>query len=73
MHHSASLLDNGDYSCLAELRPSPGSGPDHHHLCISSRWRGARQPNESQTKLSIHLDRQGLLELRRLIDAQLQG
>jgi hypothetical protein len=73
MSHPTLVLDNGDFQCLVHLQPTPSVGPEAYHLQFSSRWLGSKAPEALHTKLSITLGRQGLVELRQLIDAQLQG
>lgn len=66
----AVLFDNGDFSYFAHLRPlvSPSLG---YALEISSLWKTALKPQEQQFRFRACLEREGLVQLRDLIDREL--
>ena len=66
------LFDNGDFSLRARIQSvtSPAGGLA---LTITSHRQLARDPLSAQVRFFACLDRQGLLALRGLLDAALQG
>ncbi len=68
---STTLLDNGNYSYLVDIQPTGKPDSGDYHLRISTRWLGARNPDALLQRFSICLDRQGLQNLRQLIDTEL--
>ena len=76
MSHSARLFDNGNYECLVELQPitvPSFTAPPTYYLRIRTRWQGALDPYALASPFAIHLDREGLVRLRELIDKQLSS
>lgn len=64
------LLDNGDFSLHAQI--SPVSSPvDGHALTITSKRLESRNPHEEHVRFFACLDRQGLQNLRDLIQVEL--
>lgn len=68
--HRAVLFDNGDFSYHVQLRPviSPVGG---YALDITSQWKTALKSQEQQYRFRACLEREGLLQLRDLIDRAL--
>ena len=68
--HRAVLFDNGDFSYHVHLRPviSPEKG---YALDITSQWKTALKPQEQQFRFRACLEREGLVQLRDLIEREL--
>lgn len=47
--------------------------PDSYHLQITSAFSGAKNPEEQRVVFAITLEREGLLALRDLIDAEVEA
>ncbi len=68
--HRAVLFDNGDFSYYAYLKPviTPEKG---FAFYITSQWRSALNPQEEQFRFKACLGREGLKQLRDLIEREL--
>ena len=68
--HRAVLFDNGDFCYYAYLKPvmSPEKG---FAFYITSQWRSALNPQEEQFRFKACLEREGLKQLRDLIEREL--
>lgn len=63
---SVTLFDNGDFSQLAYLVPTP-SGP--YQLKFTTKLQSSRHPHEERTALTMILDAKGLEALKHLVQA----
>ncbi len=68
--HCAVLFDNGDFCYYAYLKPvmSPERG---FAFYLTSQWRSALNPQEEQFRFKACLEREGLKQLRDLIERAL--
>jgi len=66
----ATITNTGGYIREVEVKQVPAL-PDTYHMEFSSRLLSAKNPEESQRNFAITFEREGLLELKALIDRRL--
>lgn len=66
----ATITNTDSYIRDVEIKPLPAL-PDTFHMEFRSRLLSAKNPHESQVNFAITFERDGLLELKALIDRTL--